>query len=420
MTGVFNKLAVAVLFGLLVAGYPIASGFSVLSGAPSQSFAIFFRALVVLLSCQIIFMAITNRDESEESSVTLMYWGCLFLMWGSYAVRFFTDVYDGTRYSEELVMVGTFVGTTLIPFFAIQTREAIPRSHLVFRVVFYCVLMGALLNIHLIFSSNIITQMAALSGRARSASLNPISLSMLGAQLSILCLYVLVTRKSRVIIGNQVVLPSLCVGIVVLLIGGSRGPILAFLCSLIPLFFLSAGVLHGAAKIKVVALSAAMIGALIYVAILLQNVYQVSTVQRVEALVSGGLAEDHTSYLRLQHMQGAVDQFFSSPLFGDSIVVTSTGAYPHNIPLELLMATGVIGFLSYLVLLVWSLRASVHILLHLQPYAWIVLLYAQVLTISMVSGNVWSSSLMWCLMGATICVSKHTQIRVRSSARVSL
>lgn len=422
MPGAANKLVVAFLFGLMVAGYPLASGISVWSGAPSQMFAIVFRGILVLLSCQVIFLAISaaaaGTRPSSDSLLPTVYWACLLSMWGIYSVRFFLDVADGNIYSDRLVMIGTFVGSTLIPFFALQSREAIPRSHLVFKVVFYCVLVASVLNMHLLWSTDLISHLAQLSGRARSISLNPISFSMLGAQLSILCLYVLVTRKSTVLVPNYVVLSSLCLGIVVVLIGGSRGPILALLVSLVPLYFLSAGAFQGSARLKVLLLCAGMLAALFYTAVVLQNVYNVSTVQRVDALVSGGLAEDRTSNVRLSGMGGAIEQFLSSPILGDSIVVDVTGSYPHNIPVELLMSTGIFGFLSYLALLIWSLQASLRILAHQQVYGWIVLLYAQSLTISMVSGSVWSSSLMWSLMGAIIGLSKHKPLKRRADSQL--
>lgn len=408
------KLVVPVLFGLLVAGYPIVSGLSTLLGLPNQTLSIVFRALFAVLSGIVILIAVSRSGNGTERHIAVWYWFCLLVMWGSYSLRFFIDVLSGDRYSEELVMIGTFVGSTLVPFFAFQTRIAIPTSNLVFKGVFFFVLAGAVLNIHLIWSSNVITDLAIMSGRAGFESLNPISLAMLGAQLSILCLFALIDRRSLQQIGLKTVMAGLVIGMVVLIIGGSRGPILAFLCSLIPLYFLSALSIPRGGMVKIFFFSIALIGGLIVVAVVLQNTYDVSTVRRVLALITGGLAEDYTSSLRLIAIGGAFDQFLSSPLIGDSIMVDATWGYPHNIAVEFLMATGIVGFIPYFTLVLLSIRASIYIVFHHRAYSWIVLLYVQGLTLSMISGNVWSSSLTWCLMGSVICIASHAKRRAAS------
>jgi O-antigen ligase len=46
----------------------------------------------------------------------------------------------------------------------------------------------------------------------------------------------------------------------------------------------------------------------------------------------------------------AINQFLSSPIFGDKIIENATGFYPHNILLESFMATGIIGGFLMLIL----------------------------------------------------------------------
>jgi len=51
----------------------------------------------------------------------------------------------------------------------------------------------------------------------------------------------------------------------------------------------------------------------------------------------------------------AWEQFKSNPIIGDKIIETAYNFYPHNLVLEILMATGIIGFTTFLLLLIQPL-----------------------------------------------------------------
>ncbi len=74
----------------------------------------------------------------------------------------------------------------------------------------------------------------------------------------------------------------------------------------------------------------------------------------------------------------AITQFLSSPIYGDMIYFTGVGAgYPHNIILEILMSTGLIGGVSYITILMITIYYSFYIVKYNPKLNWVVVLYWQ-------------------------------------------
>src|SRR5690606_23488506 len=48
--------------------------------------------------------------------------------------------------------------------------------------------------------------------------------------------------------------------------------------------------------------------------------------------------------------RNALEQFISSPIYGDQVMVKEIHSYPHNLVMEVLMALGIIGFIPLLMI----------------------------------------------------------------------
>jgi O-antigen ligase len=113
--------------------------------------------------------------------------------------------------------------------------------------------------------------------------------------------------------------------------------------------------------------------------------------------ISTGLSADNATLGRIIAFQGAFDQFLSSPLWGSSIEEKITGFYPHNVILEALMATGIVGGLPFIAFTLWALVCAWRLARNASRHLWIGILAAQYFFGSMLSGSIYTSNTMWVL-----------------------
>ena len=68
---------------------------------------------------------------------------------------------------------------------------------------------------------------------------------------------------------------------------------------------------------------------------------------RLNALINLDFLFDESLFNRSNHFFVAFNQFINNPIFGDQFILSSTGGYPHNILLEVLMSLGIFGALIF-------------------------------------------------------------------------
>lgn len=103
----------------------------------------------------------------------------------------------------------------------------------------------------------------------------------------------------------------------------------------------------------------------------------------------------------------SLEQFADSPIWGNFIENTVSKHYSHNILIEALMATGVIGFGLLLVMIILGFKVSLAIFRNrMQDYYWIPTIFFQCFCQYMVSGSIWGASWFWCALCLTISLTK--------------
>ncbi|MFW5996463.1 MAG: O-antigen ligase family protein [Lentisphaeria bacterium] len=101
-------------------------------------------------------------------------------------------------------------------------------------------------------------------------------------------------------------------------------------------------------------------------------------------------------------------QFTNSPLFGSGLVLEYSRSYPHNLFLEVFMATGILGGLSALIFFgvtIWSALKLLFFLPEAKQYAWLPLLFFHYLNYAMFSGALYVQTGLWCTAGAVLGLS---------------
>jgi len=88
------------------------------------------------------------------------------------------------------------------------------------------------------------------------------------------------------------------------------------------------------------------------------------------------------------------------PLFGSFYVIPKgpgAGGYPHNVILEVFMATGLVGGLLFIVLLFITISKALKIISYNSSASWIAILYLQIISYGMFSTGIYTSQDFWVL-----------------------
>ena len=192
------------------------------------------------------------------------------------------------------------------------------------------------------------------------AIINPITIAMNGGLLAIISTIDIWFKAEKEISKepNKVLTYFLILlGILNLILGGSRGPFIFFGLILLILFMI---------KLFRTGFSAVFLLrlALILVSVIALFLYFFGDLLTADSFALfnrlSGITEssDPSDASRFIQIRSAWDQFLSSPIIGDRFVERSTNFYPHNILLESLMATGIVGTTFFVIFILLSLFSS--------------------------------------------------------------
>ncbi len=294
----------------------------------------------------------------------------LLIFFVIYSVRIYVDmVLLDIRFSTYpmFYVLSYYFFLTLLPVVVIAVslrREDMP---LLERYILVALTIANLVQIYYVFMGGTIDRAEVFAGRVQiegdiegTALLSPLVIGLMGASLSSLALARLAFDRRLPMIKQLLLVALLGIGIVNILFSGSRGPFLGFMVS-----FLITVILALMPKQGTVArgrwVSAVYLGLPLFIAYMMLQVSNGSIYlfDRFMSFIeerAGGATEARDEIYRI-----AWDDFLSSPIIGRSFV-TSGDQSPHNIILEVLMATGVIGATFFFLSLIFMLIALGRIL----------------------------------------------------------
>lgn len=98
----------------------------------------------------------------------------------------------------------------------------------------------------------------------------------------------------------------------------------------------------------------------------------------------------------------SIIQFFDSPLIGNSLNNNKYNHYPHNMFLEVLITTGVVGFVPFFLFILFVFKKIILIVKYNPSYFWICTIFMQDFTAKMFSGGIYLTS--WLAIGAGLLI----------------
>lgn len=378
-----------------VVGFPLVASFSSAFRLDSTPLSIFLRSITLILSCALIVQYFTQHENIKYG----FGFSSLMIFWALYILRLCNlSLGDIESLSRPIWFYWVFgLGVCFIPMISIVfgcTESS--YSNLYSPML----LLGLIaLFVALFFGGTYVGvgQASYDSGRFRLESLNPISFGHLATTVALMSYWRLrrgIGRRNLLIYGSLFL-----IGAVGLFLSASRGPLMAFILCLL-FFEYTRSIRKLFSFIYLGTFSVAV--SLLCFDWLFENIIKNFMTLRIAEI------NDASAMERIIAYRGCLEQFWVSPLLGSSIEEKITGFYPHNLFLEGLISTGLIGLIFLILWSIFIIVAVVKIIRNNYEDGWIALIFLQYWLGSQVSGAVYTSGTMWVLSG--LVVSLHSRM----------
>ena len=378
------------LIFLSIFDFPIFVTVSLLIGFNTSDGSVIYRFLIVLLSITVIIFQIKKIPRLKLNAVTIFF--ILYTLRITYdlTLRGITTTYIENSKIFLFYFGGIIIPTIAISFMKINFEKL---NNLIFRISLiqcFFILVGlyllygfdliSLLTDRYLFTSNEINN-------GSGSPLNPILVSRCGATLFILLLVNILFGKIK--LKSLSALIAFVISVSLILLGGSRGPLVSCVILSLISFFL----FFKNSNIKNI-----IFGFLFFLSIFFGFEYLINSYSESINLVSrineSLLSSDQISFGREEHFKSAFKQFINNPILGDKIFDNYSNFYPHNLFLESFMALGLFGGLLFIFIIFRNLVNFQQKKNYINLYV----LFSIFLLFVCTSGSIWNSFEFWVIL----------------------
>lgn len=132
--------------------------------------------------------------------------------------------------------------------------------------------------------------------------------------------------------------------------------------------------------------------------------------------IDGGLDSGSTSASRVGIWASALNHFSDNPLFGSSLELPETQYHPHNVFIEVLLSTGIIGFIPFMFLIAKAVQHALHIFKNNPEVSWVAAIFLQSIIQNCFSGSIYGAS--WLFFSMAFVLSMSLKPEYASSQNV--
>lgn len=393
---------------------------TLLLGVFSSTSNFYIRVAEIGLLVSIVMLSVSFSRKNNEVLLPLI---SFFLI---YSVRLVNDVLLEDIlmiYQTPLYTLGYFLGLTLLPVITIALLYRSQDSQIVFRHSLAVLIVGNICLFLYAVTAGHFENGSIFSGRIQksgelegTATLGPIWIGMSGAMLASMLIGLFVSRRwySKIQLGVGTAL--LCLSVTNIFFGASRGPLIALVVVIMALLFRPrtrvVGAICGASRRKawMIAIWTVCIAALLIVS----SEGTVFLVERMFSLYTDYIDGREVFEARSIIYAAAWQDFLTSPLIGTSYVVSHENSSAHNIILESLMATGLVGTIVLFMALIRALKGILRLMdgTHGSEGVSLALLAICSLVTGLSSSSIGQSPALWILL-ALVTVMGTSDISLR-------
>ena len=316
--------------------YPFVATISLLFSLNNQSISIAVRGLFTIVSVFLIFLAALSNEKLKFNKLELI----LLFFFTLYTGRVLYDIFlKGFIFGDNLFYTLSFVlGACFLPFLAIILSARYINTKNIWKIFYIFSFFSNLCFLIIIFfvSKKDITSL--LIGRFNEIEIiNPVSISLYG---EILFIFSVLNFNFHSSISKRVIYFSgLLLGLFFLLLGASRGPFI----STVFIIFLFIFKYNYQKKWNIYFILKKVFFLLAFSLLMyfISMNFEIAIFERFSFFADN--LEEIQDDERMILWRGALRQFVSNPILGDSYLEASTKFFPHNIFVEVLMSTGIFG-----------------------------------------------------------------------------
>jgi O-antigen ligase len=309
------------VLALAIVGYPLAAGVSTFLNLEDNTLSIGFRVTHSGL-CLLLLLWTLARGTFRLDLVIAVFLAL-------YATRLLIDL-NYSMWPDIADDALFFAVTVLIPTLAIAGGRDWFDERMCLRFILVVGGMAGLFVVDALVTMGIAAPGADTS-RAMLSTLNPISIGYLGLFVAASAVMLIARHGS-----SRLLVPCILAAIMggfLLVVSGSRGPLVALLAGLI---------ITGNADRHVK--SAYLVGGIVVVGLITYFGVPDVILNRLQ-----NVGTDVSSAMRIYAIQLSIDAALDHPAFGYAYIEPVTGLYPHNLLIESALALGLVGF----VLMLW-------------------------------------------------------------------
>lgn len=390
----------------LAFGYPIQAGLPILLNQDPGLWNMIFRAAYALILVVLLLIRLTSKKQKVNYSSIGLY--ALIVFWFIYLIRLVFDLgfmNDRFAHRSEFWVFSMALGNGFLPIVTITAflKDLDLKKFLQFS--YYIIIASNVLIIAIVLVQNssgltldLFNTRVSVTGEDEDMLvINTILIGTFGNLLASYSLFGLLnTDKKRG--QKQVFLITFVLGVFVMIMAASRGPILYFL--LVTLINTAYYIYRQGRKdfykpmLKIGIFSFSLI---LVVNSFSFNTEEFSMFRRVENFIEA--RQNSEKEERDYEWASAWTQFQDAPVFGDRFLNNYDNYYPHNLILEVLMATGVAGafpFFFFLILFVRNVVSAFKYKLDHQAHTNVLILCIVFSTFT--SGGLFTISYFWALV----------------------
>lgn len=382
------------LIFLTVFGFPIVLLIPIYIGQETTKYSIIYRAICVFLMIILLFTPSRSPNRTQRNTFT-----ALIIFWFIFLFRIiydfeFRNILQSSIYSNNPLIIYLFAFfLSFLPIISIYHARNYLNQEKIEKLIFLFALLqsiSVLLGLYFNYGINVDRlffdrSQFAYGAKSIAHPLNPISVGRSGSILFLLGFYNFIIKR-RMNIGIFII--SSLLGLLLIFIGSSKGPFLTTILVIIifimlkPKIFLSKNYLLTFFGFLIILTSMDFL-------VELNLIRRFSTPDLNEAV------------LREDIWLSAFIQFLNNPIFGDSIF-DHYGMYPHNIYIEVLMATGLIGAIPFFYFLKNLIKKAVYLFKNNSENSSIVVLLLTYLLFSFTSGSLYFSPELWVIVSIVL------------------
>jgi O-antigen ligase len=393
-----REASVNVLAVWAITGYPLLSVVSDLFHLDNHLISLWIRCAVVAFSLLVIPYGI--------NSVAKTIVGLFIAFWAIYLSRLYivTEIEHEVLSQENYFYWMWALGACVVPTLAVLLNGEQVNLNRIVKILQLCMLgimLVLLVRGDIVFvdpenRDYIISDLNPDDLRLNLETLNPISIGSLAVRSVILGTFGLLESESVYFAIAGLI--NIVLGLRVLLLANSRGPLISLLLCIAVFMIVSRKYLN--LSWKKLSLILGLTAAYLF------YVVSYSSSRLVQVIGS-----DINSIDRVILWAGALSQFTNNVLFGDGIEVRFLSDYPHNLILEALMSTGIIGtifFVAYFVRLFYIAKPS---FTFSASNWWLAYVALAAFSAALFSGGIYASGEFWVLTALVVTQRSISQTR---------